>query len=58
MGEKAEPETLEQFEARINRANFRFAVGNPCRGFSSTWTAFGNSDDYYIGSRGLWAVNR
>jgi hypothetical protein len=47
----AEQETFEQFTDRINRANFRFAVGHPSRGFSTVWTAFGNRDDYYIGSR-------
>jgi hypothetical protein len=44
-------ETLEQFIERASHANFRFAVGNPSRGFSTTWTAFGNRSDYYIGSR-------
>jgi hypothetical protein len=44
-------ETFEQFVARVNSANFRFAVGNPASGYSTTWTAFGNRGDYYIGSR-------
>lgn len=42
---------LEDFIERVNATNFRFAVGNSSRGFSSTWTAFGNAGDYYIGAR-------
>jgi hypothetical protein len=42
---------LEDFIERVNATNFRFAVGNSLRGFSSVWTAFGNASDYYIGCR-------
>jgi hypothetical protein len=41
----------ETFIQRLNRTNFRFAVGSPDAGHSATWTAFGAGSEYYIGAR-------
>lgn len=40
------------FLERFSRTNLRFAVCGP-KGHSSSWTAFGHGNDYYIGARGL-----
>lgn len=40
------------FLNRLNRANIRFAVCGP-KAHSSSWTAFEQGNDYYIGARGL-----
>jgi hypothetical protein len=42
---------MDDFIERLNRANFRFAVGSENAGFSSVFTAFGKKSDYYIGAR-------
>jgi hypothetical protein len=42
---------VETFIQRLNRTNFRFAVGSAEAGHSATWTAFGTGSEYYIGAR-------
>jgi hypothetical protein len=42
---------VETFIQRLNRTNFRFAVGSAETGHSATWTAFGTGSEYYIGAR-------
>jgi hypothetical protein len=44
-------EQVEDFIRRLNRTNFRFAVGSNEAGYSSPWTAFGSGNEYYIGAR-------
>jgi hypothetical protein len=43
----------EDFVRRLNRTNFRFAVGSIEAGYSATWTAFGRGSEYYIGARSM-----
>jgi hypothetical protein len=42
---------VADFARRLNRTNFRFAVGSDEAGHSSPWTAFGTGNEYYIGAR-------
>jgi hypothetical protein len=44
---------IEKFEACMNRPDFkfRFAVGDPEHNFSTTWSAFGHRNEYYLGAR-------
>ena len=42
---------VADFVRRLERTNFRFAVGSAEAGHSSMWTAFGTGNEYYIGAR-------
>lgn len=42
---------LQDFERRISRDNFRFAVSNANGLHSTAWAAWHNGNDYYLGAR-------
>jgi len=50
--------SVEEFFSRVERANFRFAVGSPEFGHSATWTAFGSGSEYYIGARNVMGLTK
>jgi hypothetical protein len=47
----SQSDQVADFVRRLNRTNFRFAVGSDEVGYSSPWTAFGTGNEYYIGAR-------
>ena len=46
-----------EFERRFRKDKIRFVVGIPGGCYSGVWSAWGNKNDYYLGSRGaLWSL--
>jgi hypothetical protein len=52
MDEGQATAAFQDLQARLSRTSLRFAACGP-KGHSASWTAFGQGNDYYIGSRNL-----